>query len=108
MNIKTTKGSQFQGDRVSWFKTNGSNKWEALSLRKLLLLINQIGVNEYNKYKNYKESWFELSINEVFKLNKKGINLLENEEELKKFCKKWKLPQEKIKQTTIGEFGVEK
>ena len=112
MEIKTTQGSHFKEDKVSWFKTNNSDTWEALSLRKLLLLINQIGINEFNKYRriidNGGELWFEESIKEVLELNKKGINLIENEEILTNFCKKWKLPMEKIKQKQIGDFEVSK
>ena len=102
MKLKTTQGSHFKNDKVSWFKTNNSEEWEALSLRKLLLLINQIGINEFNKYRriieNGGELWFEESIKEVLELNKNGINLLENEKELEIFCNKWKLPTEKITQ----------
>ena len=104
MKIKQSIGKQFEGDKLLWFKTNNSEQWEAISLRKLLILVNKLGINEHKKYKYAKESWFELAINNIFELNKKGIDLTENEKEFLEFCNKWKLSNQKIKQTKLGEF----
>ncbi|KKN34613.1 hypothetical protein LCGC14_0792030 [marine sediment metagenome] len=112
MKIKTSQGRHFKEDKLLWFQTNGSEKWEAISLRKLLLLINKLGVNEVKKYKrileNGGELWFEESIKEILELNKKEIDLTneENKETLLAFCNKWKLPTEKVIQTKLGELEL--
>jgi len=113
MKIRTSKGRHFEGDNLISIQTNNSKNWEAISLKKLLLLINKLGINEVKKYeralKNGGELWFEESIKEVLKLNKKKIDLTkeENEELFLNFCKKWKLSTKKIKQTNLGEFELE-
>lgn len=107
MKIKINKGKQFDGDRLFTIETT---KDEAFSLYKFLILTNQLAFNESKKYERALKSgnslWFEDSTKFVIELAKKGIDLLdeENEEYLNEICRKWKLKMEKFEQTKIRDF----
>jgi len=108
MKIKEEKGTKFVGDKTTWFITNDNN-WECISMRKILLLINRISLNEKRRYGDLlkKDFWFQEAINEVLECSKEGVDFWEKEGEEKfiNICKKWKLPISKIKQTKINDFG---
>jgi len=107
MKIKITKGRQFEGDRLILIETKGE---EAFNLARWYLLTNQLSFNEANKYekalKYGNPLWFEDATKEMVAFGKQGIDFLDdkNEDELKKFCNKWGLNFDMVKQTKLNDF----
>ena len=109
MKIIKKKGNKWKEDYVFFINSNGE---EAFAMDKLLLLVNQLALNEFNGFreKGYEEKeypfFFEDAVEEVIKLGKEGINLLDNANEpiVKQLCEKYRLPFTKWKQTTLEVF----
>ena len=110
MKIKINKGKQFEGDRLFTIRTD---KDEAFTLYKFLLLTNQLAFNEANKYagtlRNGGSLFFQDATEYVIKLGKQGIDLMDNnsEDKLKYICSEWGLKLEKFRQTKIEDFENE-
>jgi hypothetical protein len=107
MKIRINKGKQFEGDKLFTIETKGD---EAFSLYELLLLVNQLALNEKNKYRKAIKAglplFFEEAIMYCVLQGKIGIDLMENsnQSELIKICNKWKLKLEKFKQVKFNNF----
>jgi len=107
MKIKIKKGRHFDGDRLIEIETKGS---EAFNLARWYLLTNQLAFNEANKYERALQSggslWFEDATKEMMQKAKQGIDFLDNknDEELKKFCDKWRISFDLVKQTKLNDF----
>ena len=107
MKIKLKKGNHFEEDKLITIETKGS---EAFSLYKLILLINQLSLNEANKYEGVLKRgcpfFFQDAMEYSILQGKLGVDLMDNSNEryLKEICEKWKLNFEKFEQTKIEDF----
>jgi len=110
MKIIIKKGRQFDGDRLISIKTKEE---ECFNLARWYLLTNQLSFNEANKYERALQSgnrlWFQDATQEMIEYGKQGVDFLDkkNEDLLEKFCDKWKINFDLIKQTILNDFEKE-
>ena len=104
MKITTRLGKKCEGDKIYSITSNGV---EDFALDRLLVLINQIGLNEKRILESNKEKgWRDLftpAIMDSVNLAKEGIDLF-NEDIMKDFCKRNHIQYTKMKQTVMKEF----
>lgn len=111
MKIRIKKGKQFEGDKLFLIESKGS---EAFNLSRWYLLTNQLALNEANKYERALliglPLFFEEATKEMIIFGKQGIDFLDdkNEDILKKFCERWELKFDIVKQIKLKDFENEK
>ena len=77
MNIDWVKGQLFDGDKLIRIETKDK---EAISIYKLLILINQFALNESRRYKDFLPSlFFEDAVSDMIKWGKEGVDFLEED-----------------------------
>ena len=100
----------WKGDKIFFIKSDGE---EAFAMDKLLILINQLALNEYNGFikKGLADKempfFFEDAVKEIISFGKKSIDLLDekNDSFVEEFCKKYGLNYTKWKQTKLEIFN---
>ena len=104
MRIDYMKGKKCNGDRIILITTKEK---EGVTLFKLGLLLNQLGINEHNivKQNNYKTFLFKKFIQEQLDDIEKEIDwaLPENQRHIKKTCEKYHLKLEGINKKLLKQ-----
>jgi hypothetical protein len=112
MKITFSKGKLWNDDKLFFIETKGE---EPFTLYRLLLLVNQLSLNEYGRYKEkgFGERglpfFFEESLLSVIDLGKRGTDLIEdkNNDISEELCKRYGLNFNKWKQTKLQDFFKE-
>jgi len=112
MIIKKVKGTKGLNDFKFLFTTKED---EPITLFKVFELINQLGINEWNLFKErkYKSFFFVEAINELLGMVKNGVDWsdVNSLDYIKDFCKRYNLCEENVefqlkKIIKLGDFGL--